>query len=247
MLNARHQLLPSRALGRNVHLWTYGWWGEPVLVFPSASGMAHEWQAGGAIDALRPLIEGGRIKLYCPESNVSEAWTEGEGAVAWRLGRHQAYEHFITEELVPFIREDCRSPEHRLAAVGVSFGAFYAVNTTLKHPETFHWALGLSGRYHTRPFVEGHEGLDAYYNQPLAYVPNLSGAALERVRQNTRVTLVVGLGPWEGRCVDETLSMARALADRGIPLERDVWGHDAAHHWDWWRRQLVHHLGRRFA
>lgn len=246
MLNARHQLLPSRPLGRNVHLWTYGWWGEPVLVFPSASGMAHEWQAGGAIDALRPLIEGGRVKLYCPESNVSEAWTEGEEPPQRRLARHHAYERFITEELVPFIQDDCRTPGLRVAAAGVSFGAFYAVNTTLKNPETFHWALGLSGRYHTRPFLEPLDTLDAYYNQPLSYVPNLDGASLDRVRRNTALTLVVGRGPWEGRCVSETLHMAAALADRGIPHERDVWGHDAAHHWDWWKRQLVYHLGRRF-
>ena len=33
------------------------------------------WEAQGMIDALAPLLEGGRLKLYCPESNVAEAWT----------------------------------------------------------------------------------------------------------------------------------------------------------------------------
>ena len=75
MLNARYQQLPSRSLNRRVHMWTYGWWGDPVIIFPSASGMAHEWQAASAIDTLRPLIEAGRIKLYCPETNCSESWS----------------------------------------------------------------------------------------------------------------------------------------------------------------------------
>ncbi len=26
--------------------------------------------------------------------------------------------------------------------------------------------------------------------------------------------------------------------------ELDVWGHDVAHDWPWWRTQLVHHLRR---
>ena len=59
--------LNSRHLGRPMHVWRYGWWGTPVLVVPSASGMAHEWELGGAIEALRPWIDGGAIKLrsYC--------------------------------------------------------------------------------------------------------------------------------------------------------------------------------------
>jgi esterase/lipase superfamily enzyme len=38
--------------------------------------------------------------------------------------------------------------------------------------------------------------------------------------------------------------MARLLQDRAIPHELDVWGHDVAHDWPWWQRQLAHHLPR---
>ena len=38
--------------------------------------------------------------------------------------------------------------------------------------------------------------------------------------------------------------MAGLLADRQIPHELDVWGHDSAHDWPWWRRQIAHHLPR---
>jgi esterase/lipase superfamily enzyme len=38
--------------------------------------------------------------------------------------------------------------------------------------------------------------------------------------------------------------MAGLLADKGIPHELDVWGHDSAHDWDWWQRQVAHHLPR---
>jgi esterase/lipase superfamily enzyme len=245
MNDARYLRLPSRHLDRRVHLWTHGWWGTPVIVFPSAAGMAHEWQLGGAIDALRPLLDAGRIKLYCPESNVSTAW-RGEGPAADRLAQHRAYERFITEELLGFVRADCELPSARPGLIGASFGAFYAANFALKRPDLFDWALCLSGRYDTAPFIEGADPADAYFDQPLSYVPGLRGADLAAVHQ-THLTLVVGLGPFEGRCVSETAALARVLAERGIPHHLDVWGHDVSHEWVWWRRQLLHHLGGRLA
>lgn len=235
-------MIPSRHLGRRVHVWTYGWWGQPVIAFPTASGMAHEWQSGGAIDALRPLIEAGRIKLYCPESNVSESWmVDGHGGT--RIARYEAYERFITEEFVPFVHRDCGSVLP-IALAGASFGAYYAANLALKYPEAFPWALCLSGRYDVEPIL-GHFSESVYFNAPYAYVPNLHGEHLDRVRR-TRLTLVVGLGPFENSCIPETLRLSEILASKGIAHERDVWGHDAAHQWPWWRRQLVHHLTRRF-
>lgn len=244
MDNARYQRLPSRHLGREVHLWTYGWYGHPVLVFPSAAGMAHEWQHSGAVEALGPLIRAGRIKLYCPESNVSVAWT-GEGDPAWRLDQHARYERFLMDELMDYIRRDCGGGVDRVSTVGCSFGAFYAVNTALKNPDRVDWALGLSGRYRATTFLDGHRSDAAYFNEPLAYVWGLKGDALAQARR-TSATLVVGQGAYEGRCVRETKEMARTLAARGIGVELDVWGHDVSHEWVWWRRQIVHHFRRRF-
>lgn len=242
-LNARHRFVPSRHLGRRVHLWSYGWWGPPVIAFPTASGMAHEWQAGGAVDALRPLIEAGRLKLYCPESNVSESWMR-DGHGAERIAKYEAYERFLVNELVPFVHEDCGG-SLPITLAGASFGAYYAANLALKYPETFPWALCLSGRYDVQPIL-GHFSESVYFNAPFAYTPNLNGDALHRVRRHTHLTLVVGLGPFENRCIPETLTFSNILASKGIPHDRDVWGHDAAHQWPWWSRQLVHHLSRRF-
>ena len=39
-------------------------------------------------------------------------------------------------------------------------------------------------------------------------------------------------------------AMAQRLAEKGIPYELDVWGHDSAHDWPWWRKQIAHHLPR---
>ena len=48
-MRGKHELIPSRAMGRRMHVWCYGHYGAPVLAFPSASGMAHEWDANGMV------------------------------------------------------------------------------------------------------------------------------------------------------------------------------------------------------
>ena len=243
---SHHRLtrIPSRHLGRSIHLWCHGWYGTPVLVMPSASGMAHEWQLGGAVEALRPWLDAGIFKLYCVETNVSESWLS-EGSASEKLDRHQAYESFLLDELVPWIDGDCCTPGIPMVVCGVSFGGFLALNLALRHPERFSRVLTLSARYRVFPFlgaVEQQRSLDAYYQQPLAYVPNLTGPALRRVAEKVSGVLVVGRGPHEGRCLPETMAMAHALRSRGLRFGLDVWGDEVSHEWTWWRRQLVHHL-----
>ena len=229
-----------------MHLWCYGHWGAPVLAFPSAAGMAHEWDAHGMVDALADLIQGGRIKLYTTESNVAEAWTRKETPPEWRIRRHMAYEAFVVSELVEWIRRDCHSPHIPIAVTGCSLGGYYAANFALKFPEIFNYALCMSGRYQISGFMNGLGNQDVYFNNPLAYVPNLEGAHLDRVRHNTSLALVCGQGPWEEGCIEETNALADVLAAKGIPHYRDIWGHDVAHDWNWWRRQARFHFVQRY-
>lgn len=245
-MKREHHLLPSDAMGRRMHVWCYGDFGHPVLVFPTAAGFAHEWEAQGMIDAVAGLIEAGRIKLYCTESNVAETWTNKESDPQWRVGRHRAYERYVLDDLVPAIRSDCRTPDIPIATTGCSLGALYAATFCLKQPETFPWALCMSGRYRATEFTGEGVGREVYFDNPMAFVPNLSGAELERVRRHAHLVLVCGQGPWEEGCIEETCEFADILAAKGISHERDIWGRDVSHGWEWWRRQAAYHLERKF-
>ena len=108
-MSARHVLLESPALGRRAHVWCFGEVGRPLVVFPSNAGVAHEWQNSGMIDALGPLLAAGRMKVYCPETNVSRSFS-GQGQIADRVAHLRAYERFVLDTLVPFVREDCKWP-----------------------------------------------------------------------------------------------------------------------------------------
>lgn len=241
-MSSRHILLESSALGRRAHVWCFGTVGRPVIVFPSNAGVAHEWQRSGMVDALAPWLKAGRLKLYCPESNISQTFS-GEGAIDDRMHRHRVYEQFITETLVPFIREDCRGPHLRMTAAGCSMGAMYSALFALKFPEIFRSALCLSGRYRGSEYIKGGSYSESlYFNDPLAFVPNLDGAALERVRKHTHLTLVVGRGAFEGRCLPETVELGQWLHKKRVPSHLGVWGTDAKHDYTWWKRQVAHYL-----
>ncbi|HEX6883488.1 MAG TPA: alpha/beta hydrolase-fold protein [Planctomycetota bacterium] len=242
-MSARHLQLDSPALGRKVHVWCFGEVGQPVVVFPSNAGIAHEWRDGGMVAALGPLLADRRLKLYCPESNASQTFTCA-GDLAERMRLHALYERFVLETLVPFVRADTRQPQARLLATGCSLGALLAALFALKQPEVFRAALCLSGRYRGAGFIPGAPSEHTYFNDPLAFVPNLEGAELERVRSQTHLTLVVGRGAHENQCVPETLELGDWLRRKDVPHRLEVWGEDSRHDYAWWQRQARHHLER---
>jgi esterase/lipase superfamily enzyme len=244
-VTARHILLDSSDLDRRVHMWTFGEMGAPLVVFPSNAGVAHEWEQGGMIDALSPLLAAGRMKIYCPETNVSKSFS-GKGGMHWRMAHHNAYERFVLNTLVPFIRNDCQLPHVRMVATGCSVGALYSSIFVLKHPEIFKQALCLSGRYRASWFFKGESNDDVYFNDPLAFVPNLRGAPLEHVRRHAHLTVVVGSGAHEEGCIPETLEFGSVLERKRIPHHLAVWGKESSHTYPWWQKQARHYLSQMF-
>jgi esterase/lipase superfamily enzyme len=41
-----------------------------------------------------------------------------------------------------------------------------------------------------------------------------------------------------------TVRFAEMLAAKQIRCELDLWGYEVSHDWEWWQRQLAHHLPR---
>ena len=245
-MRKRHEMISSPEMGRQMHVWCFGQFGLPLLVFPSAAGFAHEWDAHGMIGMLEPLINAGKIKVYCPESNVSQSWTAKNAPLEHRMHQHKLYEAFILNTMVPWIRQDCLTQEIPIAVAGCSLGGFYAANFALKYPHFFNWALCLSGRYQVTTFTGGQSSQDVYFNNPVAFVSHLHGKYLDHVRQHTHIVLVCGRGAFEEGCIEETIELGGILKSKNIPCEVDIWGHDSRHDWDWWRRQAHVHLNRHF-
>jgi esterase/lipase superfamily enzyme len=104
----------------------------------------------------------------------------------------------------------------------------------------------MSGVYDVAVQGGGERGEAVYFNNPMDYVANLSGDHLDWLRRQASLLLVCGQGQWEDTtgALDSTKRFGALLAEKGIPHELDLWGHDVPHDWPSWRRQLAHHLPR---
>ncbi len=223
----------------------YGHWGRPLVVFPSQEGAPWDWEDRGMIDSAAPLLEAGRVKLYSLSSHDSGSWHRDDLSLEQRAREHGTYEHWVLERVVPWVQHDSNAAE--MLSAGCSFGAYHAANFTLKRPDLFPLALCMSGVYDVSVVGGGWERGDAvYFNNPMDYVANLDGDHLDWLRQRANLVLVCGQGEWEDTtgALDSTRRFAGLVAEKGIPHELDLWGHDVPHDWPSWRRQLAHHLPR---
>jgi esterase/lipase superfamily enzyme len=223
----------------------YGHWGRPLLVFPAQEGRRYEWEERGMIDAVAGLVEAGRVKIYCVDSWDSGSWHDASLSLEERAHRHEAYERWLLEHVVPVIHADCGGFQE-IATTGVSFGAYHAANFALRRADLFPLALCLSGVYDVEGIGWGERGDAVYFHNPMAYVVHLEGDHLDWLRSRVSLLLVVGRGAWEDSTgsLDQTHRFAALLAEKGIRHELDVWGHDSPHDWPAWRAQIAHHLPR---
>ncbi|MBA8795682.1 esterase/lipase superfamily enzyme [Friedmanniella endophytica] len=246
-----HEHRPGHEGTRNLHVIRYGHWGRPVLVFPSEAGRAWDFENNGMIEAVRPLIEAGRVKLYCVDSLDAETWSDQWLPTEERARRHGVYTRWLIDQVVPFVHADSGGPPapgSELITTGCSLGAYHAVQFTLQRADLAPLAIGLSGNYDPstwRPWGETGEAL--YFANPTSYVPHLHGDHLEWLRQRVSILLVVGQGAWETHptgALPSSVRFAEILRSKGIRSELDLWGYDVSHDWEWWARQLAHHLPR---
>jgi esterase/lipase superfamily enzyme len=244
-MTRRELQLYSPAIGGEGTVLAFGDFGRPVLAFPSEQGPAWQYEERGMVDAVGALLDAGRVKLYCVASFDSESWQAQHLPLEDRARRHDAYEDWIVNQVVPFIREDSGGRAD-LIVNGPSFGAYHAANFCLRRADLFPLAICFSGVYDVSRVGWGERGDSVYFHNPADYVSHLHGDHLAWLRSHANLLLVCGQGQWEDTtgALESTKAFAGQLAEKGIPHELDLWGHDVPHDWPSWRSQLAHHLPR---
>ncbi len=241
-----HWVLPSLATGP-MDVLAYGHAGLPVVFIGAERASAWDFERHGLLDAVRPLLAAGRLRLYATDTYDAASWRNEALGREDRARAHQRFEDFVLADLVPAVHRDCGwlAP---IAVTGPSLGAFQAVDLCLRRPDVFPVALGLSGVYDLDRIGWGDRGDTFYFHNPVDYVAGMSGDHLDWVRAHARIVLVVGTGMWEDDSASGALNATRrfagVLADKGIPHELDVWGPDTPHDWPSWARMLAEHLPR---
>jgi esterase/lipase superfamily enzyme len=244
-LNRRYASVPAPGVGGEGGLLAYGDWGRPVLAFPSEQGHAAQYEDFGMVEAVAPLIESGRAKLYCVDSWDAGTWHDASLPLEQRARHHGAYEDWIVNQVVPWIAADSGGTAE-VVVTGVSFGAYHAANFALKRADLFPLAICQSGVYDVSVVGWGERGDAVYFNNPADYVAHLHGDHLDWLRSRVSLLLVCGQGQWEDTtgALVSTTRFAELLREKGIRRELDLWGHEWPHDWPSWRAQLAHHLAR---
>jgi esterase/lipase superfamily enzyme len=240
-----HHSLHSLAIGTARDVLVFGHHGRPLLAFPSEQGSAFDYENNGMVGANQHLIDEGRLKIYCVGSFDAHSWVANDLPLEERARRHDLYEDWILNQVVPFISEDCGGAQE-VITTGCSFGAFHAANFALKRADLFPLAIGHSGVYDISHLGWGERGESAYFNNPMDYVANLDGDHLEWLRSHVSLLLIAGRGMWEDTtgALESTTRFAGRLSEKGLRYELDLWGHDVPHDWPSWRAQIAHHLHR---
>jgi esterase/lipase superfamily enzyme len=229
-----------------MELKAYGHYGRPVLAFPAEGGSAWDWEHQGMVGALGPLLEAGRMRLFCVDAIDGATWSDRSIPLEERARRHGGYEAWVLHEVVPHIHHALGGPQE-IVTCGASLGAFHAVNFAFRRADLFPLAIGLSGSYDPSAWHGwGERGDATYFNNPMDYVAHLGGDHLGWLRERLSIVLVCGQGMWEDTtgALESTRALAGRLAEKGIRHELDLWGHDVPHDWPSWRAQIAHHLAR---
>jgi len=235
----------SAELGWTPRVIAHGSYGRPVLVFPTSGGGAEDAETFGLVDAVRPLLEAGRVKLYCVDSWDSGSWCRRDLPLEDRARLHEAYERWVIEGVVPFVDADCGGRQD-MAVAGCSLGAYHAANLALRRADLFPLALCFSGVYDLSVLGWGERGTSFHLNTPLWSLAAAEGGHLDWLRTRLSLLLVCGQGMWEDTtgALESTRAFGALCAEKGLRVETDLWGHDVPHDWPSWRAQLAHHLPR---
>ncbi|MBI4867415.1 MAG: transposase [Candidatus Wallbacteria bacterium] len=237
----RDYIFDSEILGRHMDIHVFGHFGTPIICFPSSMGRTDQFAGfGKMLDQIGDFVAGGKVKLYCVDGVDGDAWYNKYAHPGHRAWMAELYDRHLMDEVVPFIYRDCWTDYIPITTAGCSFGAYHAVNATLKHPWTFDRCIGMSGVYDVRDHADAYYDENVYFNNPVDFIGGVGESDYLDQLRRTDIRLVCGRGAWEHPHLTEDFS--RLLHSRGIPNWCDLWGHDVEHHWFWWRRQFRHHI-----
>lgn len=234
----------SPSLNKEMPIAMYGHYGFALLLVPTAAADYLEYERFQLLEHIRPYIESGKVKVFSVDSINNDSWMNNNLDPRYKVIRHQQWNDYIFNEVVPFIRNNT-SPDTPIITCGASFGALHSMNLFLKRPDLINGVIAMSGVYELTEYTKGYWDDDVYFNSPMHYIPNLTDhSILEKIRQSKHIHILTGSGAYEDPASGSRF--ARVLYDKGIWYELDVWGTEWTHDWPTWKAMLPHYLATRF-
>jgi esterase/lipase superfamily enzyme len=238
-----HQWYSPR-LNKDMEIAMYGHFGFALLLLPTAAADFLEYERFLLIKVLEPLIESGKVKVFSINSINSEAWLNNRMHPRHKAIRHQQFNSYVENEVIPFIKTHT-STDTPIITAGASLGALHAANLYFRRPDLLDGTIAMSGVYDLTSYTKGYYDEDVYFNSPMHYLPNMNDDFfLPRLHHARHIHILSGSGDYEDP--DASRQLSAVLSSKGIPHEVDIWGWDMRHDWPTWRAMLPHYIETRF-
>ena len=232
----------SNILQRHMTCGIYGHSGKLVFAFAAQGKKHNDYADNDMIAWLSPWIDAGWITVVTPDSLDEESWAAQHGDMGWRAWMQELWFRFITDELLPAIREK-RNNYDMIMTTGCSMGGTHAVNMFLRRPDLVDVCIGQSCCYDSDLFFGDYMDENLYNNTPVAYMANMPNDHYYIDMYNHRTLIIsIGQGDWEWPVAPSNYKLVDILRSKGINVWFDVWGYDSYHDWPWWRKQIVYFM-----
>src|SRR3954468_4051198 len=100
----------SPILGQHMPIVSYGHWGHPLLLFPTAAADFLENERFHLVGAAQEALDAGRVRIFSINSINNQAWMDRGLPVPEQARRQALYARYVEEEGVAFIPTAPRRP-----------------------------------------------------------------------------------------------------------------------------------------
>src|SRR6187401_484438 len=94
----------SPSLDKEMPIATYGDFGFALLLVPTAAADYLEYERFQLMDTLAPFIDSGKVRIFSIDSINNESWLNNEMAGEHKAIRHNQFNDYVFNEVVPFIK-----------------------------------------------------------------------------------------------------------------------------------------------
>jgi esterase/lipase superfamily enzyme len=231
----------SPNLNKEMEIVVYGHYGYALLMFPTAAADFLEYERFHLIDTISSFLADGKLKVFSINSINSESWLNNNMLPAHKAIRHQQYNRYVVEEVVPFIHNHCKGLVP-IITTGASLGALHAANNFFRRPDIFAGTIAMSGTYDLKYYSKGYFDENVYFNSPVDYLPQWNDDFMFNQMRKRSIIIASGQGDYEDPNASRILS--DILYSKGVEHWLDLWGFDIKHEWSTWRQMLPYFLGK---
>ncbi|MBK8982019.1 MAG: esterase family protein [Ignavibacteria bacterium] len=234
----------SPSLNKEMDIVKYGDYGFALLLFPTAAADFLEYERFKLIDTIEPYINSGKVKVYSINSINNESWLNDKMNPYDKAVRHQQFNDYVTDEVVPYIFEDCNG-EVPVITCGASLGALHCANLFFRRPDLFAGTIAMSGSYDLSDYSKGYFDHTCYFNSPMHYLPNLDDEnILNQIRNSEHIHILTGQGNYENP--EASVRISEILNKKNVPHDLELWGLDVPHDWPTWRKMVPYIIETKF-